>query len=277
MERVLVNGSPDAASLSPSDRGLCYGDGLFETIAVNRGKPCLLDRHFRRLLLGASRLQIPPPDRHRLFEEIERVIAGQAMGVVKIILTRGPGKRGYDPQGAGPATRIVSFTRLELPGLQPGSHPLRVRICDQRLGLNASLAGIKHLNRLEQVLARMELQEGVFDEGIMLDVQGHAVEAISGNIFLLEDDRLITPVLDECGVHGVVRELVMELAPALGLSCTENRVDAEALYRCDALLLCNSLIGLRAVTQLQQHRYQPRRSLDELIRQVNLRAFTPAR
>lgn len=271
MTSCLINGD-QAQHLDPSDRGLAYGDGLFETLVVIQGRISLWDFHYQRLLLGCERLGLSAPAASILSTEIQS-LANTASGVAKIILSRGQGGSGYlcDPQQ--PATRLVFFREdAQLPPA-PNPAPIRVRFCQTRLSINSLLAGIKHLNRLEQVLARREWTDSAIAEGLMLDMEGCVVEGVSSNLFMLEGGRLVTPLLDRCGVAGTLRRLVMELAPEAGLEVIEERITPKRLLQAEAIGLCNALTGLRPLARLDEQMFKPSATLAQISSLVWERAF----
>jgi 4-amino-4-deoxychorismate lyase len=242
--KALVNGC-EADSISLQDRGLQYGDGLFETIAIRRGRPRLLDLHLARLSEGCARLGLPMPDEALLASEIAAVTASQEQ-VVKLILTRGVAGRGYRPPGHPEPTRIVAA--YAAPSARPGD--ARVRTCRTRLGSSPSLAGLKHLGRLEQVLARSEWQDEGISEGLMLDAEGHAVCGTQSNLFLLRRGELLTPLLDRAGVDGVMRRAVLRWAPGQCIVAREARLRAEDLHDAEEVFLTNALVGAWPVVEL---------------------------
>jgi len=246
---VLVNGIATEA-LGVRDRGLHYGDGLFETLAVSQGRPLCWDPHMARLLAGCERLRLPCPDADGLRKEAREACAALPLGVLKILITRGAGGRGYRPPREPVPTRIV-MTR-PWPPYPPGNTEtgVTVIICQTRLGTNPGLAGLKHLNRLEQVLARSEWDDPGIAEGLMLDATGRVVEGTMTNLFMLSRGRLLTPALDEAGVAGVMRRLILETAPDLGLPATECSLNLRDLNAADELFLSNSLVGVWPVREL---------------------------
>ena len=244
-----VDGQP-AESLSLRDRGLAYGDGLFETIAVRAGMPSLLDRHMARLSEGCLRLGIPiEPSAIRAEVLAFSQLLGE--GVAKLIVTRGDGLRGYAaPQPAQPR-------RILQGGAQPGypavnaEQGVRLFPCATRLAEQPALAGLKHLNRLEQVLARSEWRDAEHAEGLMRDSSGRIIEGVYSNLFLLREGRLATPDLARCGVAGVMRAEVLERAAALGMACEIRDISLDELLAADEVFLCNSLYGIWPVRALQ--------------------------
>ncbi|MGD8932148.1 MAG: aminodeoxychorismate lyase [Chromatiales bacterium] len=251
---LLINGKP-MDQIAAADRGLQYGDGLFETIVVVQGKPLLWDRHMARLEAGERRLGLPPENKVRLLQEVLGVVVDKSPVVVKIILTRGAGGRGYRPPVYPQVSRIVSVHEWPRYPVHWFSSGIQLRICSTRLGHNSRLAGIKHLNRLEQVLARQEWDDPNIPEGLMLDEQGYVIEGTQSNLFLLKGRYLITPDLSACGVAGVVRELVLEVAKQLKLKIRIAAVSLGELQRAEVLFITNSLLGICPVVALESRRY----------------------
>lgn len=250
----LINGVA-ATEVAVTDRGLHYGDGLFETFAVGEGIPELWDRHMRRLRQGCERLDIPLPDMELLRTEAEQLCTGARQAVLKLIITCGSGGRGYRrPQHPQP-TRIVS--------LHPWpDHPrswrhegVAVRVCRHRLSVNPALAGIKHLNRLDQVMARGEWNDSTIAEGLMLDPSDRVVEGTMSNLFLVRDGQLITPDLSRVGIGGVMRGLLIDTAADLDIACGLAELTLDDLFDADELLLCNSVIGVWPVRRLEERAY----------------------
>jgi len=239
---TLINGKP-GERVSVHDRGFQYGDGVFETLAVQNGVALLWDRHVRRLRRGASRLGFDAPPEPLLREEAARVCDGIKHAVLKIILTRGVIGRGYAVSGNSDPTRVLS--RLPWPDYSSTSavQGVNVRLCRMRLAHNPVLAGIKHLNRLEQVLGRAEWGSE-FAEGLMLDVEGQLIEGTMSNVFLVKDGMLRTPDLSRCGVEGVMRETVLDKAREMKLSCDIASLVHDDVMQAEEMFLTNSLIGL---------------------------------
>lgn len=247
---VLINGE-DTRCLDCADRGLQYGDGVFTTLTVSQGFPLFLSRHLKRLLADATRLGIPIPAASVLEEETRRLSSQHPYSVLKIILTRGTGGRGYRSPDSASGTRILSAHPIPDYPHQLKEQGVKARFCALRLGLNPQLAGIKHLNRLEQVLARAEWQDEEIREGLVLDYEGFLVEGVMSNVFLIQQGRLLTPLLDRCGVAGVMRGLVLEAARDLGIEAIETRLTRVDAETADELFLTNSVVGIWPVARLE--------------------------
>ncbi|MGY2398831.1 aminodeoxychorismate lyase [Pseudomonas sp. SDO5271_S396] len=237
-----VDGHPaDAVSLK--DRGLAYGDGLFETIAVKTGQPVLLDRHLRRLDEGCRRLALVV-DQELLRGEVLAYAAALGDGVLKLILTRGDSLRGYGTHPGAPVRRILQ-------GSPPATYPpvhgtdgIRLFPCATRLAEQPLLAGLKHLNRLEQVIARAEWQDAEHAEGLMLDLSGRVIEGVFSNLFLVRNGLLLTADLTRCGVAGVMRAEILDQAKALGVPVAVADISLEQLLQADEVFVCNSVYGI---------------------------------
>lgn len=251
---MLINGE-HTDSIHIADRGLQYGDGLFETIAVNRKQPVFLSQHLERLITDCRKLKIPPPDTRILTEEAYQLCQHADAAVLKIIVTRGSGGRGYKQPESIQPTRILSLHPFPD---YPSSHRqngVQVRFCQTRLGLNPALAGIKHLNRLEQVMARAEWQDPAIQEGIMQDVNGYVIEGTMTNIFLVKQDQVFTPALDRSGVAGIIRRLIVMLSSRYDLWVIEKNITKNELLNADEIFVCNSVIGIWPVAQLENQSF----------------------
>lgn len=248
--RILVNGVQVQAHLPLLDRGLHYGDGLFETVRLHQGRLCQWQRHLDRLLLGAERLGIPVPDAGVLRAEAAHASEGLSEGVLKLILSRGAGGRGYRPPASPEPVRIC--LSYPLPAADPGDwrRGVSVRYCHTPASLNPILAGIKHLNRLDSVLARLEWDDDAVAEGLMLDPFGNIVGGTMTNLFVWDGARLISPSLDRCGIAGTVRGLTLGLAATMGIECLVMRVEPLDLSTAAGLFLTNSVIGVWPVREL---------------------------
>ena len=232
------------------DRGLEFGDGLFETMAVHGGRVRLLERHLERLQAGAARLGIAVPAADLLRAELAGAAAEPGCGALKLILTRGAGGHGYRVEAGGAPRRWLC-------ALPPRQHPaswpedgVAVRLCTTRLAEQPLLAGIKHLNRLEQVLARQEWSDVRFAEGLMLDVHGRLVCGTMSNVFLVLNGTVVTPQLTRCGVAGVMRAAVLAALRAAGSAVEERDVAQAEIAAASELFLTNALIGAWPVRRL---------------------------
>jgi len=232
-----VNGRA-GTRVDSGDRGFNYGDGVFETMRVRRRGVRFLDYHLERLEDGCRRLGIAGPSRRVLRQELQTAAARRVDGVLKLVVTRGVGERGYRPTGKERATRVMSLHPLGKPA--GGT----ARVCRLRLGVNQRLAGLKTLNRLECVLARAEWQDPEIWEGLLRDTDGYLVCGTMSNMFLRTGTALLTPQLDRCGVAGVMRRWVLETAGVLKLRVRETRVSLSDLVKADEVFMTNAVAGI---------------------------------
>ncbi len=237
----VFNGRDRVEAIAADDRGLAYGDGLFETMRAHRGAVPWWDAHWSRLARGADRLHMSLPDPLQVRSEAEALFGG-GDGVLKLLVTRGSGNRGYAPPPGAIPTWVLS--RHGLPSPIDG-RGLQLHLCRIRLAIQHELAGLKHCNRLEQVLARLECTQAGMDEGLMLDGDGSVVGGVATNLFVLRDGHWTTPRLDRCGVAGVCRAYLLPM-----LQAREGRLSIDAVEQADAVFLCNAVRGILPVAQL---------------------------
>jgi len=254
---MLINGIP-TTQISATDRGLAYGDGLFSTIKVENGRACLWEFHLQRLKLGAQVLFFPPINWTALTNEVvllAQTLANKSDAVLKIILTRGSGGRGYSIQGCNAPQRILSSHDFPAFYKQWQAQGIDIILCRQQLAINPQLAGLKTLNRLEQVLIKRELESQQAIEGIVCDTNGNVIEACSANVFVYLNNQWCTPKLDGCGVKGVKRRQIMESALLANISIIEIQLSVDDLFKADAVFLSNALMGIVPVKKCQSHEY----------------------
>ena len=271
---ALINGTP-AGSIDIQDRGLAYGDGLFETIAIRCGGPCLWLEHMTRLSAGAERLGIPMPAEGLWRDEVRRLTGVARTATVKLILTRGTGARGYRPPLRPKPSRILLLYPTADPSPRWSRPEVAVRLCATRLGANPALAGVKHLNRLEQVMAQAEWTDPDIAEGLMCDVHGNLIGGTMTNLFLFREGTLLTPRLHQAGVSGTVRQRVLCQAPALGIPVRETRLRPADLLRADGAFLTNALIGCRPISRFNGHPLDGSALPPALLERVQQDAFEP--
>jgi 4-amino-4-deoxychorismate lyase len=251
MLECLVNGEISNL-VNTTNRGLNYADGIFETLVVKNGRPRRWQSHMDRLGLGCERLGLTVPAQAILLREVQTVSAGLANAVVKIVLTRDGQGRGYMPRENTDCVRIVSAHAFPDGVLELAREGVRARICKIRLALQPALGGIKHLNRLEQVLASAEMREAGSVEGILLDAENHVISTIAANIFLVMEDRLLTPRLDRCGVRGIMRQHILAGHVA---RCEQRRIMVDMLQEADEIFMCNSVRGIVPITAIDDQEY----------------------
>jgi 4-amino-4-deoxychorismate lyase len=242
-------------SISAADRGLLYGDGVFRTMRCVGGRILSWPRHYRKLQHDCAALKLDCPEESLLLDELNSLVAQQPDGVAKIIITRGQGARGYAPPATVQPTRILSLS-------SPPQYPehfytqgIELRVCDVRLSHQPKLAGIKHLNRLENVLAASEWSDADIAEGLLLDSLDNVIECTRSNLFIIESGKTATPDLARCGVAGVARERVLEWAAGYNIPCRIESFGLDRLLAADEIFVVNSVIGLWPVRKLGERRW----------------------
>jgi len=253
---MLVNGKPGNL-ISIRDRGLLYGDGVFRTILARHGKAFQWLQHYKKLQHDCDKLGIACPVETLLAEQLHELLRFEPDGVVKIIITRGEGTRGYNPTNSIKASVVWDVSPLPVHPEEWKTNGVSVKICKNRLSLQPRLAGIKHLNRLENVLAAAELNETGADkenfaEGLMIDPQYNVIEGTRSNLFMVFQDKLVTPDLSRCGVAGIQRERVMVWAVQQNMQVEIRDIKLDQAMQADELFLTNSVFGLWPIRKLEQ-------------------------
>ncbi|WP_018150029.1 aminodeoxychorismate lyase [Leeia oryzae] len=251
--RTLVNGvSTD--QISVADRGFMYGDGVFRTLKAVQGRLASWSRHYDKLASDAARLGIPCPDVSVWEGDIRQLMQSEAElqdCVVKLTLTRGIGPRGYAVPAECTPTRVVQLSPLIPPDAALYADGCLVGVSNVVMGSQPQLAGIKHLNRLENVLARTAMAGTGFFDALMLDEHGWVIEGIQTNVLLeMRDGRWLTPDLQRCGVAGITRDLIMQNARAQGVEILVSKVSMTDIHAASHIWLTNSLIGALPVRTL---------------------------
>ncbi|MEE8364541.1 MAG: aminodeoxychorismate lyase [Gammaproteobacteria bacterium] len=250
MPEIIVN-----ETLGWQERGLHYGDGLFETLLKLEGQIPLWNEHYQRLRKGCHRLRIDLPEEAWLVDRIARETQETESSVVKLIVTRGSGGRGLKlPVNNRPSIFVFKYPYTRIMDKEMA---LDVAICDTRLPINRNLAGIKHLNRLDYVLAALELEtKGMRDEGILLDTDGFLVEGIISNLFFCLQSQVYTPSLEMAGVEGIMRKQILNYFESQGVRVEVGRFSAQLLMQASECFMCNSVQGVRPIRSLDQSQFE---------------------
>jgi 4-amino-4-deoxychorismate lyase len=246
---MIINGLPGDL-VNANDRGLLYGDGVFRTMLVCNGHIPHWQQHYNKLQHDCSAIALDCPPIKNLADELSQLTHSNPDGVAKIIITRGTGTRGYTPPVQYQATRILSISPSPSYPTSFSSSGVKVHICNTRLGHQPRLAGVKHLNRLENVLAAAEWSDAHYSEGLLLNEAGHVIEATRSNLFLVKNDNLLTPDLSRCGVAGLQRDRVIEWASQHGRECKIATLHMDNLLEADEVFLVNNVIGLWPVREM---------------------------
>ena len=264
MSKVLINGIA-SGYVSVADRGLHYGDGVFETIACVGKHPLFIQQHMDRMENGARKLNIHFPDRQLFLDDINCLLRdSKSNSVIKLILTRGCGKRGYRYEPTQIPTRICMLSAWPDYVAHWREHGITARFCQTQLSTNSQLAGIKSLNRLDSVLASSELGQA-FNEGFLSDIDGNVIEGTMSNIFIVLNDALVTPDLSRCGVNGIMRELIIDIAHNSNIEVETRNISRNELLESREIFISNSVIGACVVKQLEQQSY----NIDTMTRTIN--------
>ncbi|MCG7387442.1 aminodeoxychorismate lyase [Pantoea sp. ACRSB] len=254
---MWINGT-EQLTLSASDRATQFGDGCFTTAAVDNGHIQLQDAHLRRLRQGCERLMMPDVDWTRLEREMRIAAQPHKQAVLKVIISAGSGGRGYSRKGVSGATRIVSVAPWPHHYLPLQTQGVKLQTSPVRLAQNPLLAGIKHLNRLEQVLIRAHLDQSDADEALVLDTAGNVVECCAANLFWRQGERIFTPDLTQSGVDGIMRRYLMAQMAAAGEICHVIRCEPAQLLAADEIVICNALMPVLPVRQLDDRLFSER-------------------
>lgn len=262
----LINGS-FSHTISPLDRGFAYGDGVFRTLKMVRGLPEHWPMHYQKLVADCAAIGIVCPSAELLMSDFQQLYTPDEVAVAKIIVTRGEGERGYAPPAITFPTRVIVKSALRRYPDAIYADGVHLHVCETRLAHQPKLAGIKHLNRLENVMARMEWRDEAIFDGLMLDQQDNVIECTMSNIFARYGEQLLTPDLSLCGVAGITRQNIMGMIRALGLRLEVCKLSLERLLEADELIICNSLYGALQVTCLADKNW-PSQPLASTIRSI---------
>ena len=268
----LINGIA-ADHLNINDRSIHYGDGLFETILCNDNNLYYWQQHFQRLQTSAEQLKIACPPEQVFLDDITKLLADNdslPACVIKIIVSRGTGERGYKFSKNTSANRLVMLSSLDAGHSSVLSRKLlqgELFICRQQVSINEDLAGLKHLNRLENVMARNEWDAGYID-GLMLNANQHVIEGSMSNLFAITGNQLFTPDLKLSGVNGIMREMIIDLARKNDIKTTVTNLTIDEISTMDELFISNSLLGMKAVTKLGDSLYKDQQVSDMIFSEL---------
>ncbi len=247
MNKILINGT-EQHLLDVRDRAFQYGDGVFETLAWRNNQLELWPLHMRRMRESCARLSLEMPDEGLWLEDIKKLDPDDH-AVIKLIVSRGVSGRGYAyNEGDQPSRITLCYPWPEYP--VKNQQGIVCCFCTTPVSINTALAGIKHLNRLDNVLARNEWRDETIAEGFMLDHHQHVIEGTMSNVFCVLDDELYTPSLARSGVNGVMRQQVIELARKMNIPVNEIEISKQNFINVDSIFVTNSLIGIWPVKKI---------------------------
>ncbi|ENA0609106.1 aminodeoxychorismate lyase [Enterobacter bugandensis] len=253
----LINGL-EQDSLPASDRATQFGDGCFSTARILDGRVCLLDAHIGRLQTACKTLLIPFTQWDRLRHEMHLLAAGNDNGVLKVVISRGSGGRGYSGANCEHPTRMLSVSARPAHYERWRTEGVTLALSPVRLGRNPMLAGIKHLNRLEQVLIRTHLEQTDADEALVLDSEGFITECCAANLLWRKGRDVFTPSLEQAGVKGIMRQFCLHHLARSGFRVVEVSEREEALHTADEVVICNALMPVLPVRAYGQLRWSSR-------------------
>ncbi|MBZ4201250.1 MAG: aminodeoxychorismate lyase [Methylotenera sp.] len=255
----IINGDL-SQTITPLDRGLVYGDGVFRTMQTRGGMPLNWPLHYQKLVADCAAIGLVCPSAELLMHDflqllLEPDLNSNQLAVAKVIITRGEGERGYKTPAVTCPNRILIVSSMPFYAEVNYATGVDLHLCELRLSVQEKLAGIKHLNRLENVMARMEWRDdGVFD-GLLLDQQDNVIECTMANVFARFGNQLLTPDLSRCGVSGITRERIVSLAAVLNLSVQVCQLPLKRFMQADEIILCNSLFGAFQVRTIKSSRW----------------------
>ncbi|MGF1725532.1 aminodeoxychorismate lyase [Photobacterium nomapromontoriensis] len=267
---ILINGKSQS-QLAVTDRAIQYGDGCFTTMLVEQGQICLWPYHLERLQLTVRAFMIEDPDWEMLTHTVTQMAQTMTGKVgIKILISRGSGGRGYSTIGCDDTQIVISDFCWPTHYSQWQQQGIPLGICQQRLGLSPMLAGYKHLNRLEQVLLKREVEQQGWLDAVVMDSSDCVVETVASNLFWRKDNRLFTPKLDLSGVHGVMRRHIIELAPSIGYHLSLVNEPLESVLAADEVFITNALMALVPVNEINGTMFTEHTAISEL----NKRLYT---
>ena len=250
----LINGSP-SKKINPFDRGLSFGDGVFRTFLVKSGCPINWDMHYKKLKVDANILKIKVPTKKELFCDIKKLFADHKTYIGKVIITRGISNHGYQFNKNIKSTRIILKSNYKKIKSTFHTDGVRISVCKTRTSHNDIYGGVKHLNRIDNILAKTELSASVFD-GIMLDKNGYVNECVSGNIFARYGKVLVSPNQDHAGVSGVCKEIIIKNIKSIGFRFKNQNITLDKLKKADEVIITNSVFGALYVNQIEEKKWR---------------------
>jgi len=250
----LINGNP-LESMSPFDRGLSFGDGVFRTFLVRSGCPINWDMHYEKLKVDANFLKIEVPSKKDLLHDIKKLFNVDKTYIGKVIITRGISNQGYQFDRSIKNTRIVLKINYKKINKELYSDGVRLMMCETRTTHNDIYGGAKHLNRIDNVLAKSELSSSVFD-GVMLDQNGYINECVSSNIFARYGKVIVSPKQNNAGVSGVCKQIITKNVESIGFSFKDQAIKLEKLKKADEVIIANSVFGALYVNQIEGKKWQ---------------------
>lgn len=222
-------------NVSTLDRSFNYGDGFFTTMQVKAGQIQLWPLHLARLQQAAAQLHFASINWQQLSGQVQAAITEPAQ-VIKVLISRGEGGRGYSSLGANKPQIYISSSAL--PNYQQWQQQgISLGVAQLKLAIQPALAGIKHTSRLEQVLIKQQLMQTPYDDLLVLDQQDFVCEVSAANIFFYQQQQWYTPSIERAGVNGVMRQHLMQCLAVKEVNWTLAQLDdVESMFICNALM-----------------------------------------
>jgi len=253
-KNFLIDGN-FSKNINPFDRGLAYGDGVFRTFLVHNGQPVNWNMHYKKLKFDATKLKIKIPLKKDIFLDIKKLFTTKKTHIGKIIITRGVSNQGYQFDKDIKSTRILLKIRHTKIRKELYSGGVKLMVCKTKVSDQNQYNGIKHLNRLDNVLAKSELNSSVFD-GLMLDKKNYINECVSSNIFARYGNVIISPEQNIGGVSGVCKEIIMKNCGSLGFNFKHANISLKKLKEADEVIITNSVFGSLFVNQIEKKKWK---------------------
>ena len=241
--------------ISPFDRAFQYGDGIFRTFVVDNKKALLWKYHYKKIVADCLAMKITPPKENDLLSDIRSLFKSKNKSVGKFIISRGSSERGYKFNEDITHNRFLIKTKMPSYPKEYFKIGVNLYVCKQKLNPSI-LSGVKHLNRLENIMARREWKGDRYVDGILLDQNGHVIECVSSNIFMRIGKTIYTPKITHVGIKGVTRELIIKISAQLGFKIKEITFDLNKLLASDEVFITNSLFGVLQVKKIKNKSWQ---------------------
>jgi 4-amino-4-deoxychorismate lyase len=256
-KQFLINGK--FQHISPFDRAFQYGDGIFRTFVVENKKPRHWKYQYKKIIEDCLAIKIKPPKEKELLSDIASLFRNNKKAVGKFIISRGLSERGYKFNKDIVHNRFLIKTKMPSYPKAIFSSGVNLYVCKHRLNPSI-LSGVKHLNRLENVMARQEWKSDQYADGILLDTDGNVIECISSNIFMRIGKVIYTPKIRDVGIKGVTRELTIKISSQLGFKVKEAIFSLNKLLEADEVLITNSLFGVLQVKKIKNISWKHQKS-----------------
>ena len=252
-KQFLINGT--FQKISPFDRAFQYGDGIFRTFIVENKKPRHWKHHYKKIVEDCRAIKIAPPNEKILLSDIQLLFKTKKRAVGKFIISRGLSERGYKFNDTITPNRFLIKTKMPVYPKAYFKFGVDLHVCKQKLNPSV-FSGVKHLNRLENIMARQEWKSDRYADGILLDQDGHVIECISSNIFMRIGKTIYTPKMNHVGIKGVTRELFIKIGIKLGFKIKEAIFGLDKLLKADEVFITNSLFGVLQVKKIKNRSWQ---------------------